>query len=112
MIRVMPPDAAPLDPVRLEDVDLSDPDVFRESRHHAMFEVLRREDPVHWQAEAGGGGYWCITRHPDIVAVNRDAARFASGTGFTLEDIRDGDGQHDLLLGMDAPRHTRYRRIV
>jgi cholest-4-en-3-one 26-monooxygenase len=101
--------------MNLSDVDLSDPDVFQQGRHHDAFEVLRRDDPVHWQPEPGGGGFWCITRHTDIVAVNRDAAAFSSGRGFTLMDPPEGiegDSQRELLPGMDAPRHTRYRRVV
>jgi cholest-4-en-3-one 26-monooxygenase len=102
--------------MELVDVDVADPDVFRTERHHEMFAVLRREDPVHWQDEPDGAGFWCITKQPDILAVNRDATRFSSeAQGFTLQDLDDSDqgsSVRALLPGMDAPRHTRHRLIV
>ncbi len=99
----------------LRDIDLTDPDLFRSGRHHEAFALLRREEPIHWQTEADGPGFWSVTRHADIVAVNRDAETFCSGQGFTLQDIGDDPADAaitELLTGMDAPRHTRLRRIV
>jgi cholest-4-en-3-one 26-monooxygenase len=97
----------------LDDVDLADPDVFERGDHHEMFAVLRREDPVHWQPERAGRGFWCLTTHADVQAANRDAATFRSGEGFTLAELDRDDGTFtELLPGMDAPRHTRFRRIV
>lgn len=100
----------------LSDIDLTDPDAFRSETHHEMFARLRREDPVHWQPEADGSGFWAVTRHEDIVAINRDAETFSSGLkGFTLQDPGTDPTEQamaELLPGMDAPRHTRLRRIV
>ena len=99
--------------MELHDVDLADPDVFERGEHHQMFAVLRREDPVHWQPERDGRGFWCLTTHADVQAANRDAATFRSGSGFTLaETDPDNNTFGELLPGMDAPRHTRFRRIV
>ncbi len=50
--------------MELAEVDLTDHARFAERVPHEMFEVLRREDPVHWQEEADGRGFWAITRHP------------------------------------------------
>jgi cholest-4-en-3-one 26-monooxygenase len=100
--------------VRLEDVDLLDPDVFREGRHHEMFALLRREDPVHWHPEPDGPGFWCITRHADLVTVNRDWEVFSSAEqGVNIPDIAPGDEMvREMMLVMDPPRHTRYRLLV
>lgn len=100
--------------MRLEDVDLLDPDVFREGRHHEMFAVLRREDPVHWHPEPDGPGFWCITRHADLVTVNRDYEVFSSAEqGVNIPDIAPGDEMvREMMLIMDPPRHTRYRLLV
>jgi len=100
--------------VKLEDVNLLDPDVFREGRHHEMFAVLRREDPVHWHPEPDGPGFWCITRHADLVTVNRDYEVFSSAEqGVNIPDIAPGDEMvREMMLIMDPPRHTRYRLLV
>jgi cholest-4-en-3-one 26-monooxygenase len=100
--------------VGLADVDLLDPDVFREGRHHAMFATLRREDPVYWHDEPDGPGFWCITRHADLVTVNRDWEAFSSAEhGISIPDIGpDGEMVREMMLYMDPPRHTRYRLLV
>jgi cholest-4-en-3-one 26-monooxygenase len=100
--------------VRLEEVDLLDPDVFREGRHHEAFEVLRREDPVHFHAEPDGPGFWCITRHADLIAVNRDYEVFSSAEhGIMIPDLDESGAMvREMMLYMDPPRHTRYRLLV
>jgi cholest-4-en-3-one 26-monooxygenase len=100
--------------VKLEDVDLLDPDMFRQGHHHEAFRVLRQEDPVHLHAEPGGDGFWCITRHADLVAVNRDYEVFSSAEhGIMIPDIDEGGEMvREMMLYMDPPRHTRYRLLV
>jgi cholest-4-en-3-one 26-monooxygenase len=100
--------------VELQDVDLLDPDVFREGRHHEAFRLLRREDPVHWHDEPDGPGFWNVTRHADLITVNRDHGVFSSAEkGISIPDI-EGDAEmvREMMLYMDPPRHTRYRLLV
>ena len=100
--------------MELEDVNLLDPDVFRTGKHHEMFEVLRREDPVYRHPEPQGDGFWCITRHADLITVNRDYEVFSSAeNGIMLPDLGpEGDMVREMMLYMDPPRHTRYRLLV
>ena len=39
-----------------------------------------------WFEEREGSGFWAITRHVDIVPVNRSCRRFSSRQGIRLED--------------------------
>jgi cholest-4-en-3-one 26-monooxygenase len=100
--------------VQLSDVNLLDPDVFREGRHHEMFQVLRREDPVYFHDEPDDQGFWCITRHADLITVNRDYEVFSSAEqGISIPDISpEGAMVREMMLYMDPPRHTRYRLLV
>lgn len=101
--------------MQLSDVDLLDPEVFRSGRHHEMFRVLRHEAPVYKHPEPGGDGFWCITRHADLVTVNRDWETFSSAAhGINIPDLAPGDAAavRDMMLYMDPPRHTRYRLLV
>lgn len=100
--------------MELSDVDLLDPDVFKAGRHHEMFEVLRREAPVYFHPEPDGAGFWCITRHADLITVNRDYEVFSSAEhGISIPDIDDGfEMVREMMLYMDPPRHTRYRLLV
>ncbi len=105
----------PDEQLTLADVDLNDIDAFQAQRHHAMFEVLRREDPVHFQDEPDGPGYWCITKHADLMTVNRDYATFSTAAGgINIPDLDEEmwNGVRDMMLYMDPPRHTRYRLLV
>jgi hypothetical protein len=57
------------------DIDLGDLSLWREGPPHEVFELLRREEPVHWRPMAtwpGEPGFWSITRAEDIHAVSRD----------------------------------------
>jgi cytochrome P450 len=87
------------------------------------FDVLRRELPVSFQPPPLAWapkdfppprGYWAVTRYEDVRTVSRDPATFASGQGVMLFDNLPPDIQYlnDGWVGLDAPRHTRLRRLV
>jgi cholest-4-en-3-one 26-monooxygenase len=100
----------------MQDSDLLSPDVFRDQRHHEVFEYLREHDPVHWHTDSAGVGFWCLTKHADVQMASREPETFVSGAGFTLVDIDpenlQGMMMQQMLPGMDRPQHTRHRRIV
>jgi cholest-4-en-3-one 26-monooxygenase len=96
-------------------VDLWDSRSFVASVPHEWLAHLRRHDPVHWVAEPDGPGYWAVTKYHDCVTVNRDFERFSSATKGTMpfELSEDEIAQQGLMmLNMDPPLHTRYRRLV
>ena len=96
-------------------VDLSDSRSFVADVPHAWLAYLRRHDPVHWQEESGGPGYWAVTRYHDCVTVNREFDRFSSAARGTMPfELGDDEiaQQGLMMLNMDPPLHTRYRRLV
>ncbi len=98
----------------LEDVDLTDHSRFAERVPHEMFAVLRREDPVHWQEETDGRGFWAVTRHADITAVAKDWRTFSSELGGTsLQDLEPEELEaRKSMIDMDPPPHNALRAIV
>ena len=99
----------------VEPVDLSDSGSYVAGVPHAYLAHLRRHDPVHWQDEPGGPGFWAITRYDDCVTVNRDYERFSSAARGTMPFELDEDEiaqQGLMMVNMDPPLHTRYRRLV
>ena len=52
----------------LDDVDLTDLDVWEQGVPYEWLTLLRREAPLFWQPEADGRGFWVFTRYDDIVA--------------------------------------------
>ncbi len=102
--------------MELADVNLIDQDQYVSGVPHEQFALLRREAPVFWQVEPEGGGHWAVTRHHDVVHVNREVDVFSSGRkGALLFEPPDEQGVETmrlLMLNMDPPMHTRYRRLV
>ncbi|MGI5486422.1 cytochrome P450 [Microtetraspora malaysiensis] len=101
--------------MRLEDVDLADNDKFLDGETPwRMFDVLREQAPVHRQDEGDhGSGFWSITRHADIVRVDRDAETFTSMKFVNLEEVDDRQATiRRSILETDGPRHSVLRRIL
>jgi cytochrome P450 len=97
---------------RLEDVSLENDD-FAERVPHETFGLLRREAPVWWYDWPLGRGYWCVTKHADVVAVSRDTKTFTSEQGANLEDLDEEQrAARQSMLETDPPRHTRLRGLV
>ncbi len=98
----------------LDDVDLADLDVFQQNRAWAQFDVLRREAPVHWNPEpAPNSGFWSITRHADIVAIDRDPDAFTSSDFTNLEEIDDDlKDVRRSILETDGERHRVLRKLL
>jgi cholest-4-en-3-one 26-monooxygenase len=101
--------------LRPGDIDLADPDSFRDGVPYEYFRALRREAPVHWNPLPDGGGFWALTKYDDVVAVSMDPVTFSSERhGVTISDLPPGQGDaaRRMLLFMDPPKHTKYRRLV
>ncbi|HET9720141.1 MAG TPA: cytochrome P450 [Solirubrobacteraceae bacterium] len=97
-----------------EFIDLSDHDAFVDGVPHEAFAILRREDPVHWNPEPEGRGFWAVTRYEDIRAVHRTPQIFSSEIGGTsLEDLEPEHIEaRKSMIDMDPPRHDELRAIV
>jgi cytochrome P450 len=102
----------------LDEIDLSDPEVHLRGETHALWKVLRREAPVHWnRSRSFYADFWSITRYDDVVAISRNPQLFSSAQGIATPP-REPQGQGvysalgKMLIVMDPPRHVRLRRLV
>lgn len=100
--------------IPLEEVDLTDHSRFADHVPHEMFATLRREDPVHWQPEPDGPGFWAVTRHADITTVHKEWEIFSSERGgSSLQDLGpDEIAARKSMIDMDPPPHNKLRAIV
>src|SRR3954463_15539313 len=104
--------------MQLSDIDLLDRDRFTQGVPHEWFTFLRKEAPVYKHAEPNGPGFWVVTKYKDVVAVGRDGTTYSSdqkrGGVVVLEEMQMNDFEQggNLMLTMDAPEHTRYRKLV
>ena len=96
-------------------IDLTDSRNFVSGVPYEWFAHLRRTAPAYWHEETDGPGFWAVTRHEDCVTVNRDAQRFSSyrkGTFLWETPEEQLEQQRLMMVTMDPPLHTRYRRLV
>jgi cholest-4-en-3-one 26-monooxygenase len=85
---------------------------------------VREADPVHWVDVPGGtggfgdNGYWLVAKHVDVKDVSKRNDVFGSSPDGAIPVwpqamTRDSiDLQRSVLLNMDAPQHTRLRKII
>ncbi|NKQ58757.1 cytochrome P450 [Amycolatopsis sp. K13G38] len=105
---------APLPPVEdldLLDIDVSNPFLYRQGLWESYFARLRKEAPVHYQASSPFGPFWSVTRHADIIAVDKNHEVFSAepiiviGAPPRFMDIA-------MFIAMDPPKHDRQRQAV
>lgn len=93
-------------------VDLSKLDAFNEGAPYATFERMRREDPIAWCEEEAGRGFWSVTRHADIQALNKDTATLSAARGIRMEDQSAEEYEaRRTFQETDPPEHTEFRML-
>ena len=101
----------PVEDVELADIDLSNPFLYRQGRWQSYYERLRNEAPVHFQPNSAFGPFWSVTRHEDIIAVDKNHEVFSAepmiviGAPPRFLDI-------EMFIAMDPPRHDVQRAAV
>ena len=98
----------------LDDIDLTQSELYRNGFPHDVFSRLREHAPV-WRhpetdgfAQTGGEGFWVLSRYAEIRDVNRQSELFlsASGPGLGYE------GTGLMLTDMDGAPHIRQRKLI
>ena len=102
------------DGLALDDVDLTDLDVWERGVPHDWLALLRRDAPVFWQPETEGSGFWALTRYEDVVRVAKEWETFSSELGGTsLQDLTPDElAARRSMIDTDPPPHTRMRALV
>src|SRR5271156_5129696 len=111
-------------PIISADFDFLDPDVNLVGLPVADPAPLRESEPIHWVDVPDGcggfedNGYWLVTKHADVKEVSRRSDVFSSWQNgaiprwpkeMTREQV---ELQRSVMLNMDAPHHTRLRKII
>jgi cholest-4-en-3-one 26-monooxygenase len=101
----------------LDQVLVTERELWSDGPPHALFRELRRECPVHWSSRITEypeeAGFWSVTTADDIHAVSRDWQTYSSERGgitavtsvFPLELVRA------MFIGMDPPKHDRIKAL-
>ncbi len=101
----------------LDQVLVTERELWIDGPPHDLFARLRNECPVHWTARIGEypreAGYWSVTRPDDIHAVSRDWRTFSSEVG-GVTAVTDGfplELMRAMFIGMDPPKHDRLKML-
>src|SRR3954468_19313007 len=101
----------------LENVLVTERELWQEGPPHELFKELRKECPVHWTSRMTEfpteRGYWSITTADDVHTVSRDWQSYSSERGgitaatgvFPLELVQA------MFIGMDPPKHDRLKAL-
>lgn len=93
--------------------DISSHDSYVNGTPHNTFKRLRDEDPMAWCDWAEGKGFWSVTRHADILELNRNHQRLSSAQGIRMEDQSHEEYMaRRTFQETDPPEHTRTRMLV
>ena len=126
-----------------QDDDVIAPEVYGRIGHpHEAFSWLRRNDPLRWVEPENFRPFWAVTKHADIIEIEKNPAVFASEPRpilipeQTQPELREElimeifkrlqdrpkllevlatAGEQGLirsLVQMDPPDHTNYRALV
>jgi cytochrome P450 len=100
---------------------LADPTAYAdEQRLHAALAHLREHEPVAWVDNPPYRPFWAITRHADIMDIERENNLFVSGPRPLLmpadaEDLLQAQQDAGIglrtLIHMDDPHHRDVRKI-
>ncbi|HET6794698.1 MAG TPA: cytochrome P450 [Acidimicrobiales bacterium] len=100
-------------PSQSSTIDLLSPESFAHGHPHQQYAWLRENDPVHHHPEPDGPGFWAVTRFRDVKTVSQHPDLFSSSPTIMIPDASGMElGDHSMMLTMDPPRHTGYRRLV
>ncbi len=80
---------------------------------HPVWKRMRDEAPVYYNEQHD---FFALSRFDDVLAAHLDPTRFSSAHTTVLEMMSAEMGahqlEHSLMIFMDPPQHTRYRKLV
>ncbi len=101
----------------LENVLVTEREVWEHGVPNEMFARMRKECPVHWTAGITEfpeeAGYWSVTTAEDVHTVSRDWQTYSSERGgVTAANIGlPIELTRAMFIGMDPPKHDRIKAL-
>lgn len=95
----------------LQDIDLSNPFLYRQGLWHSYSKRLRDECPVHYQKHSPFGPFWSVTRYEDILFVDTHHDLFSAEPIISIGPQPEGL-EIETFIAMDPPEHDVQRQAV
>ena len=117
-MRPDPEAPASVDATSLEDVLVTEREVWQDGPPHELFKRLRAECPVHWTSRISEypeeAGFWSVTAADDVHAVSHDWRTYSSelgGVTALTDAIMPLELLRAMFIGMDPPKHDRLKAL-
>src|SRR4051812_30777341 len=101
----------------VEQILVTERELWQDGPPHELFKRLRGECPVHWTEKIteypNEDGFWSVTTADDVHEVSRDWETYSSATGITAlrEAIIPLELTRAMFIGMDPPMHDRLKAL-
>jgi len=104
--------------------DFTDPDIHAQRLPIDELAELRRTAPIWWNEQPIGkggfndGGFWVVTKHKDVKEVSLRNDLFSTYENTAIPRYPDDVERENIdmarasILNIDAPHHTRLRKII
>src|SRR5215217_8446614 len=106
------------DAVPVEQVLVTERELWQEGPPHDLFRRLRSECPVHWTDRISEypeeDGFWSVTKAADVHAVSRDWDTYSSERGgitALTNAVLPVELVRAMFIGMDPPKHDRLKAL-
>ena len=108
----------PADTTPLEDLRITERELWRDGPPHETFRELRSKCPVHWTSGFSEypdeAGYWSVTTADHVREVSMDWQTYSSelgGVTAVSEAIFPLELSRAMFIGMDPPKHDRLKAL-
>jgi cytochrome P450 len=105
---------------RIDD-EIVNPELYQNETIHDVYARLRREDPVHWTAPNGFRPFWSVTKHANILEVEKNHPVFVNRLRTYLSPIQGEEWVKSMtgdthlfrtLVDLDDPVHMKLRGLT
>ncbi|MDQ3102777.1 MAG: cytochrome P450 [Actinomycetota bacterium] len=101
----------------LDELLVSERELWMEGPPHETFRRLRSECPVHFTERIteypSEDGFWSVTKADDVHTVSKDWQTYSSANGITglRHSILPLELTQAMFIGMDPPKHDRLKAL-
>src|SRR3984885_14680447 len=91
-------------------------------QQHALFSMLRREDPVHWTEPNSYRPFWTVSKHKDVLEIEKQNDKFINAPRTKLlsiefeSKVKEAMGGRPMLVRalnqMDKPDHAKNKKLT
>ncbi len=107
-----------VEPLPLNEVLVTERELWQDGPPHETFRRMRAECPVHWTSRISEypdeAGYWSVTTADDVHAVSRDWETYSShlgGVTAVTDAIMPLELVRAMFIAMDPPKHDRLKAL-